>query len=179
MPVITVVKPFGLRLGSGRDRRDFAIGEHVVSDEELAHWFVQACLKDGRAVLAVESVPEEETAPEGAGDGQAPAGEDRDDSGATKGTAEGDDEPEDDAAAGEPETGEEKLELFMPAGEELSQLTAAKLRELAALCGASVTSGATKAMIVRAILEANEAALRSGGEVLCKTPDGEYGMAGV
>lgn len=55
MPVIKVIKPFGLRQGGKAERKDFGIGEHFVNDEELAHWFVQACLKEGRAMLVAES----------------------------------------------------------------------------------------------------------------------------
>lgn len=65
MPVITVVKPFGLRLG--REVHSFGIGEHCVSDEEFGHWFLQACLKDGRAVRMPEP------AAEGSGEEQPPA----------------------------------------------------------------------------------------------------------
>lgn len=51
MPTIEVLQPFGLRLDSSTPRRDFGHGVHEVSDAELDHWFMQACLKDKRAVL--------------------------------------------------------------------------------------------------------------------------------
>jgi hypothetical protein len=74
MPVIEVKKPFGLRISSKAERRDFGVGRHTVSEEELAHWFMQACLspEDGRAELVTDADEE------GAGSGElaAPARED-------------------------------------------------------------------------------------------------------
>ena len=53
MPVIVVNKPFALRINSQAERRDFGVGRHTVSEKELAHWFMQACLapEDGRAEM--------------------------------------------------------------------------------------------------------------------------------
>ncbi len=51
MPSITVNSPFSLRMGSGAPVREFSAGEHKLSDQELAHWFVQGCIKEGRALL--------------------------------------------------------------------------------------------------------------------------------
>jgi len=125
MPVIEVKKPFGLRLGSDRERRDFSIGEYSVSDEELDHWFVQACLKDGRAVLVRELV---EVEPDAAPDAGADDGE----------TDEGAAEPGEERAA--------------PTREELMAMTVAQLKEMAALCGLTPASNATKAVLVDALL---------------------------
>ena len=51
MPSITVNCPFSLRMGPGAPVREFNAGEHTLSDQELAHWFVQGCIKEGRALL--------------------------------------------------------------------------------------------------------------------------------
>ena len=64
MPVIVVNKPFGLRISSKAEQRIFGVGRHTVSDAELAHWFMQACLSDGRADLVAET----DTDVAGAGD---------------------------------------------------------------------------------------------------------------
>jgi hypothetical protein len=59
MPKIIVTKPF--RLASERvPARLFAPGEHEISEAELGHWFVKACLREGRAVLAPLPVPMDE-----------------------------------------------------------------------------------------------------------------------
>lgn len=50
MPIIKVKKPFALRLQSG-EKIKFPIGTHEVSEETLKHWFVKACLDEGRAIL--------------------------------------------------------------------------------------------------------------------------------
>lgn len=67
MPVIIVNSPFALRLSSKHPRRNFPPGEHAVSEEELAHWFMQGCIKDGRAILKSGG------AVAGNGDAEAPA----------------------------------------------------------------------------------------------------------
>lgn len=58
MPILKVVKPFILRI-SGNDaaftRREFTVGEHQVGQAELGHWFVQACIKDGRAFVLADA----------------------------------------------------------------------------------------------------------------------------
>jgi hypothetical protein len=48
MPKIQVLQPFVLR--DGERRIVFDVGTHDVTDAELSHWFVQACIADGRAV---------------------------------------------------------------------------------------------------------------------------------
>lgn len=48
---IKVIHPFSLRLAPGKPVRMFGVGEHTISQEEHDHWFVTACLKEGRAVL--------------------------------------------------------------------------------------------------------------------------------
>jgi hypothetical protein len=51
MPKIKVVSPFALRLDNKTPRREFRVGDHEVNEAELSHWFIKACLADGRAVL--------------------------------------------------------------------------------------------------------------------------------
>jgi len=51
MKKIKVIHPFSLRPGSGQPVRVFTAGIHEISDEELGHWFVKDCLKEGRAAL--------------------------------------------------------------------------------------------------------------------------------
>lgn len=57
---IKVIHPFSLRLASGVPTREFPIGEHVISDEERKHWFMKACLKEGRATVVVDAPAEED-----------------------------------------------------------------------------------------------------------------------
>ena len=57
MPRIKVLSPFGLRLNSEAPKRDFGIGEHNVSPDELAHWYTQACINEGMAVQLAEVEP--------------------------------------------------------------------------------------------------------------------------
>lgn len=65
MPVIEVKKPFGLRISSKAEKRDFSVGRHTVSEEELGHWFMQACLspEDGRAELVTDADESEDGSP--------------------------------------------------------------------------------------------------------------------
>jgi hypothetical protein len=58
MAKIKVIKPFGLVLGKGVPLHDFTVGEHDISDVELEHWYMQACIKEGRAVLVAEAPAE-------------------------------------------------------------------------------------------------------------------------
>lgn len=58
MPKIKVSKPFVQRLGRG-EKREFGVGEHEVSKRELAHWFMQGCIKEGRAHVVSEAEPAE------------------------------------------------------------------------------------------------------------------------
>ena len=75
MPRIKVLRPFCLRLGRSHAPREFAVGEHEISEAELGHWFFRACLAEGRAVLLPEEAEAEEkalqleTAPQEAEDG--------------------------------------------------------------------------------------------------------------
>jgi hypothetical protein len=62
MPRIHVLQPFVLRIGQTRVVYD--VGVHEISEADLGHWFVQACIKDGRAVPLV--VDEGESLKEGA-----------------------------------------------------------------------------------------------------------------
>ena len=68
MPAIKVYSSFALRLGPGEAVREFGLGEHELSAEELAHWFIQGCIKEGRAV----ELPGKGTAT-GSGKGKIPA----------------------------------------------------------------------------------------------------------
>ena len=67
MHKIKVTRPFSLRLGSGQPLRAFSPGTHDISDEEMAHWFVQACINDGLAELVSAELAQKEaaTAPDG------------------------------------------------------------------------------------------------------------------
>ena len=51
---IKVIHPFSLRPGSGQPVRDFPVGMHNITEEELAHWFLKDCLKEGRAALLAD-----------------------------------------------------------------------------------------------------------------------------
>jgi hypothetical protein len=52
MPRILVTKPFKARFDrTSAGKRDFAVGEHTLTQAELEDWFVQACIADGRAEL--------------------------------------------------------------------------------------------------------------------------------
>lgn len=62
---ITVIHPFSLRPGSGKPVREFPAGEHSITRDEYDHWFLQACLEDGRAVLLAD----EDSAGNGSDDG--------------------------------------------------------------------------------------------------------------
>jgi hypothetical protein len=54
MQKIKVLSPIRLRVRTGAPARDFTPGVHEVSEEEFGHWFMQACIKEGRAVLVTE-----------------------------------------------------------------------------------------------------------------------------
>ena len=53
---IQVLGPFGLRLNSDTPKREFAKGEHVVSREELQHWYMQAQLKEKNVLVLGDEV---------------------------------------------------------------------------------------------------------------------------
>lgn len=61
MPKIKVELPFSMRREGEAELLAFTSGVHEVDADVLKHWFVQACIKDGRAVLlgetALEAVP--------------------------------------------------------------------------------------------------------------------------
>lgn len=71
MPTIKVDHPFSLRVSSGAELREFGKGQHTVSQAELEHWFIQGCLKEGRATLvpdaAIEPAPEQTATPKAKG----------------------------------------------------------------------------------------------------------------
>jgi len=46
---IFVTSAFSVRLVTGEEPRVFARGAHELSEEEIDHWFVQACIQEGRA----------------------------------------------------------------------------------------------------------------------------------
>lgn len=51
MPKLKVTTPFSLRPGTGQPLREFSVGVHDISDDDLQHWFVQGCIAEGRAVV--------------------------------------------------------------------------------------------------------------------------------
>lgn len=55
MTKIQVKHPFTVRLEGEASLLAFTQGEHEVDEDVLRHWFVQACLRDGRAVLLTEA----------------------------------------------------------------------------------------------------------------------------
>ena len=59
MRKITVLSPFSLRLDSAQPAREFPVGIHTLSDEEYEHWFLQGCLKEGRAALMADEAEDE------------------------------------------------------------------------------------------------------------------------
>lgn len=63
MPTIKVDHPFSLRVSSDAELREFDKGQHTVTTAELEHWFIQGCLKEGRATLVsdadIEPAPEQ------------------------------------------------------------------------------------------------------------------------
>jgi len=63
MKTIKVVSPIRLRLRTGEAAREFAPGAHTLTEEEFGHWFMQACIKEGRAVVVAEKSPEVEKSP--------------------------------------------------------------------------------------------------------------------
>lgn len=148
MPIIKVIKPFGLRLSSDKERQDFGVGEHFLSDEELRHWFVQACIKEGRAALVPEPVAEDD------GDPAAPgAVAEADASDAVEAAAEEAAAPGEDAAAANAEEEAAAPDAqAAPTREGLMALTVQQLREMATKLGVTVASNATKAVIVDALL---------------------------
>lgn len=53
---IKVIHPISLRPGTGRPVREFPAGVHSIDEEEYGHWFIKACLRDGRAVLLADEI---------------------------------------------------------------------------------------------------------------------------
>lgn len=64
---IEVISPFGLRLGSQAEKREFAKGGHAISREEYAHWYMQAQIKE-KNVLILADRAEAEGPDDGDGD---------------------------------------------------------------------------------------------------------------
>lgn len=60
MTKIQVKHPFTVRLEGEASLLAFTQGEHELDEDVLQHWFVQACLRDGRAVLLAQSPHAEE-----------------------------------------------------------------------------------------------------------------------
>lgn len=54
MPILQVKHPFTVRLEGEASLLAFTQGEYAVGEDVLRHWFVQACLRDGRAVQLTE-----------------------------------------------------------------------------------------------------------------------------
>ncbi len=67
MPTIKVEHPFSLRSASDKPRREFGKGTHEISNVELNHWFIQACLEEGRASLVADAPPAEDVAEDAPG----------------------------------------------------------------------------------------------------------------
>lgn len=151
MPIIKVIKPFGLRLGSDHPPLYFGVSENFLSDDEFNHWFTQACIKEGRAVLVPETVAEDALGDSEGGDGEAaePGVEGDVDNRPAAEAAAPDAEAEADVSDGSEKTGEQ---LTAPTREEFMALTVPQLREVATQRGVTVASNATKAVIVDALL---------------------------
>ena len=64
MKKIKVDQPFSLRFDSESELREFGKGMHEISETELTHWFIQGCLKEGRAVLVIDAEAEPEASGE-------------------------------------------------------------------------------------------------------------------
>jgi hypothetical protein len=47
MPNIRVIRPFYFTADPKTPARLFAPGNHSLTDEEAAHWFIQGCFRDG------------------------------------------------------------------------------------------------------------------------------------
>lgn len=150
MPVIEVKKPFGLRISSEAERRDFGVGRQTVSEEELAHWFMKACLskEDGRAEL----IPDEGIDAEGSGYHSA---------GERNGTAN-----EESRAQGEAQ--DVPGELAAPTREELLKLKNSELEELLVACGVTPFPNTKKVYLVDMLLAGHE------GVTIVMGPDGVY-----
>ncbi|SBV95544.1 hypothetical protein KL86DPRO_10886 [uncultured delta proteobacterium] len=56
---ITVIHPFSLRLASDKPVREFPAGVHDITEEEHGHWFLKACLKEGRALPLADEAGDE------------------------------------------------------------------------------------------------------------------------
>lgn len=72
--IIKVQKPFALKLGGEHKRREFPVGVHSVSQDEMEHWFMKAVIAEGRAdvVFDTASAPAEKA---GAGGGKEDEGD--------------------------------------------------------------------------------------------------------
>lgn len=51
MPRINVTKPFRVQFARGKRPREYGVGVHVLTSEELGNWFVQAVIAEGRAEI--------------------------------------------------------------------------------------------------------------------------------
>ena len=51
MPRILVTRPFEARFQPGKPRRQFPVGEHLLTQDEFDYWFVQFKIKAGYATV--------------------------------------------------------------------------------------------------------------------------------
>ncbi|WP_448875223.1 Rho termination factor N-terminal domain-containing protein [Desulfobulbus propionicus] len=58
MKKISVSSTFSVRFASGKKLRVFTPGVHELSEEELGNWFVQGCIREGRAAVLPDDADE-------------------------------------------------------------------------------------------------------------------------
>ena len=58
MKKISVSSTFSVRFASGKKLRVFTPGMHELSEEELGNWFVQGCIREGRAAVLPDDADE-------------------------------------------------------------------------------------------------------------------------
>jgi hypothetical protein len=58
MKKISVSHEFRVRFAPGGTRREFTPGVHELSEEELGNWFVQGCIREGRAAVLPDDADE-------------------------------------------------------------------------------------------------------------------------
>ena len=58
MKKISVSSTFSVRFASGKKLRVFTPGVYELSEEELGNWFVQGCIREGRAAVLPDDADE-------------------------------------------------------------------------------------------------------------------------
>lgn len=58
MKKISVSSTFSVRFASGKKLRVFTPGVHELSEEEIGNWFVQGCIREGRAAVLPDDAGE-------------------------------------------------------------------------------------------------------------------------